>query len=269
MLAMVVLLASLAGSWTLWGAEGIRPGVRARVVATDPESRGGAVGGAVVLGRSEQFFVKIAYESDRPVRIWARPFFRGTEVGTMSNASIPHEGKGEALGWFSFIDPGEVDEIRILVGGASGRGEEVSRYRVRITGSNNPAATRSRAAWVDALLKAEKEFHHSEAARRRAEPESPSSQFWFSGLMLGVLALMAGGVFAPFWYAWKWRGGWRVAAAIPAAVMVFIVARIVVDGVRDPTSHNLWPLEILLWAVASLGVLGVLKLARRIVGAGP
>ncbi|HEV8226918.1 MAG TPA: hypothetical protein VGQ74_07935, partial [Methylomirabilota bacterium] len=33
-----------------------------------------------------------------------------------------------------------------------------------------------------------------------------------------------------------------VAAAVPAAVM----ARVVVDTTRDPTSHNLWPFELII-----------------------
>lgn len=41
---------------------------------------------------------------------------------------------------------------------------------------------------------------------------------------------------------WRWRGGWRIAAA-PAMVMSFVVLRIVVDTARDPTSRNLWPFE--------------------------
>jgi hypothetical protein len=62
---------------------------------------------------------------------------------------------------------------------------------------------------------------------------------------------------------WKWRGGWRVAAAIPAGVVLFVVLRIVVDTARDPTSHNLWPFEILMVGGGALVTIGALKLARR------
>lgn len=39
-----------------------------------------------------------------------------------------------------------------------------------------------------------------------------------------------------------WRVIWMVGGSVALAVM----ARVVVDGVRDPTSHNLWPFEIII-----------------------
>jgi hypothetical protein len=77
-----------------------------------------------------------------------------------------------------------------------------------------------------------------------------------------VLALLLVGAGAPFWGLWKWRGGWRIAAAVPALVMAFVVGRIVVDTAIDPTSHNLWPFEILMWGGASAVFMGALALFR-------
>jgi hypothetical protein len=48
--------------------------------------------------------------------------------------------------------------------------------------------------------------------------------------------------------------------------MGFVVVRIAVDTARDPTSHNLWPFEILQSGVAALATIGVLKLARCLLG---
>jgi hypothetical protein len=39
-----------------------------------------------------------------------------------------------------------------------------------------------------------------------------------------------------------------IACAVPAAVM----ARVVFDGMRDPTSHNLWPFELVIAFVVGL-----------------
>lgn len=39
-----------------------------------------------------------------------------------------------------------------------------------------------------------------------------------------------------------------VGAAVPCAVF----ARVVLDGIRDPTSHNLWPFELVIAAVLGL-----------------
>jgi hypothetical protein len=84
--------------------------------------------------------------------------------------------------------------------------------------------------------------------------------------MLLVLALLVASVAVPLWSAWKWQGGWKVAAAVPAAVIGFVVLRIIVDTSRDPTSHNLWPLEILQFGVVALVIIGILKVARRFLG---
>ncbi|MGH8212740.1 MAG: hypothetical protein ACREPP_05870 [Rhodanobacteraceae bacterium] len=66
---------------------------------------------------------------------------------------------------------------------------------------------------------------------------------------------------------WRWRGIWRWLAAVPAAVMAFVVLRIVIGTSIDPTSHNLWPFEILMWGFASAASIAVMMLVRAITGA--
>jgi hypothetical protein len=61
----------------------------------------------------------------------------------------------------------------------------------------------------------------------------------------------------------RWQGGWRLAAALPAAWVAFVVLRIVVGASLDPTSHNLWPFEILYASLASLVLIGLVALAKR------
>src|SRR3546814_2793134 len=80
--------------------------------------------------------------------------------------------------------------------------------------------------------------------------------------LVGLLALAL-----PAWALWRWRGGWRIAAMVPAALMAFVVLRIVVGVAIDPTSHNLWPFEILMaGGLASVLVLA-LWLVRKLSGA--
>ena len=66
----------------------------------------------------------------------------------------------------------------------------------------------------------------------------PNSLYGPGLVAIGLIALMlrAFGV-GRFLTVW-----WLIAATVPAAVM----ARVVVDTARDPTSHNLWPLEIMI-----------------------
>ena len=63
----------------------------------------------------------------------------------------------------------------------------------------------------------------------------------------------------------KWKGIWRLAALLPLFVVSFIVARIVVDTQADPTSHNLWPFEVVVWNFLALVFLGVLVVIRSMV----
>ena len=48
----------------------------------------------------------------------------------------------------------------------------------------------------------------------------------------------------------RWRGRWRLTAALP--VVAGRAVNFAADVARDPTSHNLFPLEILIGAVGGL-----------------
>ena len=85
-----------------------------------------------------------------------------------------------------------------------------------------------------------------------------------NGFTLLILTAVLAGISVPLWNAWKWQGGWKIAAAIPAAVVAFDVLLIVIDTQRDPTSHNLWPFEILVCTAAAFACLAALKVARRV-----
>jgi len=231
----------------------------ARVIETDP---GGA---SVTLARNESLYVRIAYATDKTVSIWARPFFRGKEVSAKSNASVPHTGNGEALGWFEPMQPGDIDEIRILAGDGSSAGTHtVSTYRIDVTTTTEPAPRRSRAEWVETLSRQEETVRRDAYERRMREPVTAKDSLLMSGFMLTMLGLLVAGFAWPAWGVWKWRGGWRLAAALPIAAMTFVALRIVIDTARDPTSHNLWPFEIIMWGGGTLLFMVALKFARRI-----
>jgi hypothetical protein len=196
------------------------------------------------LAPNETFYVLISYTTDEPISLWARPFLNGKEVlKVMTNPSSPHEGSGEALGWFQLTEPGYVDEVRIKAGGGKPYREwEIARYPVQL------------------------EWRASGKARPRPEFTGGDMAF-FSGFMLFMLALGIGGLIVPVWTARKWQGGWRIAALVPVVVMGFVILRILFDTARDPTSHNLWPFEIIMFGGIALAVIVVLKLLRKMVGA--
>lgn len=96
---------------------------------------------------------------------------------------------------------------------------------------------------------------------------APYNRFSFStpSGMLGALAFL--GIAA-------WASGWTrlglskatlaAGAAVPSAVM----ARVIVDTIRDPTSHNLWPLEVAMMAVLGFGAAFAAALAGRLLRRG-
>jgi hypothetical protein len=235
--------------------------VQARIVATDPPS-------GATLARDEAFFVRIQFESDEPVNLWARPYRDGKPVerGGRFNASTKHQGTGYALGWFSFTGSAEVDEVRIRAGGGKPWREwEVASQPVALRWTGESAgAARATEPWVGELQRQADAALRQVAREQAARPPSAGDTALVAGFMLAALALLVGGVAAPAWAVWKWRGGWRTAAAAPALIMAFVALRIAFDVARDPTSHNLWPFELLMWGAASVGIVGALAVARRL-----
>ncbi len=255
---LLIALAGLAGFPGSVCAE-----TTVRVLAMHP------AGESVTLSVNQTFYVRIGYTTDEPVRIWARPFYRGVEVRAGSNPSRVYTGSGEALGWFFLMEPGQrVDEIRISVGDGSEYGTHVAAtQRVRIASSTARSAGAAPPEWVVGLQQENERVAREERAKQESTPPGVGDMLFMSGFMLTVLALGIAGVLAPVWALRRWRGGWRVAAAVPAAMMAFVVLRIVFGVAIDPTSHNLWPFEILQVGVLSLVVIGVLLAARKLTGA--
>lgn len=56
-----------------------------------------------------------------------------------------------------------------------------------------------------------------------------------------------------------------MAALIPGALFLAVSINIMIGTSLDRTSHNLWPMELLLWGTGGLVYLGVVYLIRKIV----
>lgn len=85
-----------------------------------------------------------------------------------------------------------------------------------------------------------------------------------SALGLLLLAVLA----APLVALWRWRGDWRLGAAVALAAWAVKIALVVRDVAADPTSHNLWPLELAMFALGPGLWLLILWIARAVTGAG-
>lgn len=86
-------------------------------------------------------------------------------------------------------------------------------------------------------------------------------------LLLLALLLFVGFVCAEVLSLARWRSGWRIAAMLPLLGVLFVAVRILVDTRRDPTSHNLWPFEIVFGTAVALAALGLLYAVQRMSGA--
>ena len=66
------------------------------------------------------------------------------------------------------------------------------------------------------------------------------------------------------WAIRAWQGVWRWLAAAPLMLVGADLVLILTSTAIDPTSHNLWPLELLFIAVIGLPVVGLLWLVRLV-----
>ncbi len=80
-----------------------------------------------------------------------------------------------------------------------------------------------------------------------------------------IIILVAAAVLAPQIYAVAaWQGWWRRLAAAPLLVLGADLLLILAHTSIDPTSHNLWPLELAMIAVFGLPAVGLLWLLRLV-----
>lgn len=220
------------------------------------------------LKLNQSFYVRLAYYSDAQVNLWARPYSHGQEVKqAVTNPSGKFTGSGDALGWFALTEAGDVDEIRVRAGGGTPYREwVVANVPVTLHWSVDAAATEhAPPAWV-AGLQLSTAARSAEQADAASKSVTAGETTLFNGFMLTMLLVGVAGIAVPLWSWWKWRGIWRIAAAIPAAVVLFVVLRIVFDTARDPTSHNLWPFEVVMFSGIALVAVWLMKMVRKFTG---
>lgn len=224
-------------------------------------------GDHVTLPDGQTYYLHLRYTSDVPVRIWVQPTFRGAAVKAGTNTSrIYPAGTGEALGWFFLFDAGaRVDEVRIAAGdGMPGGTPLVAVVPVDVTAGAASAAAEPQPEWLTSLGAADKAAQDAAYRKFMDAPLDAGDIVLFNGFMLAVFALGVLAFAGPAWGLWRWRGGWRAVAAVPAVLMTFVVLRFIVDTARDPTSHNLWPFEIGIWGALSCVWMLIALIAHRL-----
>ena len=173
--------------------------LRATVVETDPP------GEAISLAPNQLLWLRIAYEADRPVRIWARPYAGGQPAPAHSNPSPMYgSGSGEAVGWFSFPKAAHADEVRIQFGvEGSSQAMEVLRYPVSVTASGQPQARRAAPAWADELQRQAEALGRAQREAREREPMSAGDTALTYAVMLVIALVVIGLPLSLGWVVWK------------------------------------------------------------------
>lgn len=224
-----------------------------QVMETDPPS-------PATLHHWEEFSLRIAYESDLPVRIRAYPYFSGKPVPATTSGSLRHgPGRGEALYWIAYTKPAQVD--RIVVQAEDDRTQKpIVQLEIAVnlvwTGQQQ-AARRKKADWV-VRIQAENDRIMREEAREFANRPRP----WWESILF-----MAAGWSIPIYFIvqvvvlWRWRGGWRIAAAIPAVPMLAVLLHAIFAFFAG---SNIFPIFLIFFCLPALIYLLILMALRRL-----
>jgi hypothetical protein len=218
-----------------------------------------------VLEVDQSLYLRIAYTSDTPVRIHVRPVLQDGSNNYITGGSVLlPSGNGETLGWFALRAPGIVTGYRIAADtDNSGYPKELTTLPARIEWKRGGMMTDTGPpAWID-------DINRRNEALWKAEMRNSKSKSPFFDLVLGLvivpllfgipLLALALSIVASI----RWTGAWRYAAGLPLALSAIWLVNFLVDVTRDSTSHNLWPFELLYWAVPTLAWLAALYVARK------
>lgn len=82
--------------------------------------------------------------------------------------------------------------------------------------------------------------------------------------MAGILGFAVAYLAAQACCVSRWSGSWRLAAGLPLLGWAVWGGTFARDVSNDPTSHNLFPFEIMTGATVALVYLGVLTVARHV-----
>lgn len=227
------------------------------------------------LAGRDSFYLQYRIETPEKVRVGIEAYARGAKL-PIGNSGQNHFDAGTHSGTaFFFVsqkEPVRVDEIRLPIWRETTHWQQPPDWVVSVPVAllHLPASPRSQAPlpeWVNAWNK-EREMRRQSAARA-AQAKAAAEETWVENLLLRafliviVFVLPLAALALPAWAAWKWERPWRTHALIACAIVLVKAGSVIFDVARDPTSHNLWPLEMALWIVPLLAYLGAVWLWRR------
>lgn len=248
--ALVLLLALVAGA-----VAQTPPIVRIVAVSPDPADR---------LAGGQNLNVRLAYESDQPLRFQAAGYRAGKKHDTlaMNPSPVYPAGKGEAIVWI-FGQPGaQIDEIRVRASDAGWK--QISEIAVPVQAAWRAGVPPApEAPWVAELSSAQQN-----AILQAIRQEMIISTFWehlWSALAILLVPFaflcVIGYPLLQAFTLWTLRGPARLLSALPLAFMLPVYAFCLYALTQD---SNLWPLyAIFASPVAVVITLAVFLVARR------
>ena len=225
--------------------------VALEVLATDPEPQ-------AILQRGETFYVRVAYRSDRPLRIRIQGVRQDQIVPTMTNPSPRSDPpSGETIVWLASDNPATADEIRVSAEDqATGKVVAQTSVPVNLEWTGNPATTRRQEAdWARNMSQAQQQIISQEM---RSYGQGGGVMATLLGLV--IMLSVPGYIAAQIWALKRLDGRWRVAAWVPAFVMG---AALIFSLFALSRGSNLWPIWLILLAPLALIWLAVLMLLNR------
>lgn len=252
--ALALFLALVANAWAQ-----TPPVVRIVAVSPDPADR---------LAGGQNLSVRVAYESDQPLRFQAAGYREGKKHESLATNPSPvyPAGKGEAIVWV-FGQPGaRIDELRVRVSDAGWK--PISEVAVPVQAAWRAGVSPApEAAWVAEAIAA----HHQviQQALKSEMVADRTKSTLFDTLWLGLSALLVPVAFLSvpgypllqLFTLWKLRGPSRLLSALPLAFMLPVYAFCLYALTQD---SNLWPLyAIFASPVAFVITLTVFLVARR------
>jgi hypothetical protein len=216
------------------------------------------------LARGQNVYVRVAYESDQPLRFQAAGYFEGSRHDKLAmNPSAVHPaGSGEALVWVFAHDDTRIDEIHVRVCDAGWK----ELFAVPASAAvewRAGAPDAPEAPWA-AELAAAQQRAVSQAIEAEPGESTVLGKLWSVIVTLLVplafLSLPAYPLFQ-FYALWKLRGTARLLSALP---LVFMLPIYGYSFFALSKGSNLWPLfAIFASPVALIVVIVVMIVARR------
>jgi hypothetical protein len=262
---MKILTALLVAMLTQADAAHQAPQISFDVLETSPPS-------PAALHRGDHVYVRIRYETNTPMWIEGRYSYRGTpsREARTSGAGLVASGKGELLVWASFVARAGVDSIELV---AYSNGDRSIHARqqlpVDFVWDGQPGPAETPAPWVGPLRVEEEARQQQAFAEMEHRFYSPGSGgFGIGAGLLGIVGLLGlvvvlGGFVWPIYGTIRWRGAWRIAAAVPLAAGVLWTLKDAYDLVRDATSHNLLPFEYAIGAAVTVPYMIIVSVCRK------